>query len=156
MPKLMEIFDVWYGVNLEFVNCEEVAGGIPFVSRTANNNGVVGYVKEIDGVEPNPGHTLSVAAGGSVLSTFYHPYKYYSGRDIYILKPKSKMTAAQLIYYCAAIEKNKYKYNYGRQANKTLKDIVLPDIKDISQKIEKIKKKSFGVWGNVLKNTFEG
>jgi len=59
MPKLTEIFDVWYGVNLEFVNCEEVAGGVPFVSRTANNNGVVGYVREIDGVEPNPGHTLS-------------------------------------------------------------------------------------------------
>ena len=33
MVKITDIFDVWYGVNLEVVNCEVVPKDIPFVSR---------------------------------------------------------------------------------------------------------------------------
>jgi type I restriction-modification system DNA methylase subunit len=74
-------------------------------------------------------YALSVACSGTVLSTFYHPYPYYSGRDVYILKPKKIKTEQEMLFYCAAIEQNKYKYNYGRQANTTLKNILLPLIK---------------------------
>ena len=92
MVPLIDIFDVWYGVNLEVVNSEVVSAGIPFVSRQSVNNGVVCHVKKMDDVEPNPSHTLSIAVSGSVLSTFYHDYEYYSGRDIYVAKPKIKLT----------------------------------------------------------------
>lgn len=33
----------------------------------------------------------------------------------------------ELLFYSYCIRKNKYRYNYGRQANKTLKDILIPE-----------------------------
>ncbi|MBU1727753.1 restriction endonuclease subunit S [Patescibacteria group bacterium] len=130
LVKVSDLFDVIYGVNLELVNliqCKSTnKNSVPFVSRTEKNNGVSAYVEmELD-VEPNPAHTLSVAGGGSVLSTFYQPLPYYSGRDLYILVPKRKMSVMEMLFYAKCISANKYKYNYGRQANKTLKNILLP------------------------------
>src|SRR3989344_4487894 len=127
---LKELFTPVYGVNLEFVNIEECekkdSNSIRFVSRTELNNGVSAYVKRINDVVPNPAHTISVAVSGSVLSSFYQDKEYYSGRDLYYLVPKRKMSKEEMIFYTLCIKANKYKYNYGRAANKTLKDILLP------------------------------
>lgn len=131
MVPLIEIFNVWYGVNLEVVNSEVVPVGIPFVSRQSVNNGVVCHIKRMDDVKPNPAHTLSIAVSGSVLSTFYHDYEYYSGRDVYIASPKVEMTKEQMLYYCYVIEQNKFRYNYGRGANKTFRDILVPSVNEI-------------------------
>src|SRR3989344_2342240 len=92
MIKVSDIFDVKYGVNLELVHLEECGkneeGSINFVSRTEKNNGVSSHVQRLPDVVPNPAGSLSVAGGGSVLSTFYQKQEYYSGRDIYVLIPK--------------------------------------------------------------------
>lgn len=124
-----EIFNVLYGVNLELNKLEQVptANGIPFVSRTANNNGISTYVKPITDLIPNPAHTLSVAGGGSVLATFYQNMPYYSGRDLYVLSPKKHLSALQMLFCCMCLVANKYRYSYGRQANKTLGNIMLPN-----------------------------
>lgn len=130
LVKISELFNVVYGVNLELVNltrCRSIdKNSIPFVSRTENNNGVSAYVEAELDIDSNLGHTLSVAGGGSVLSTFYQPLPYYSGRDLYVLIPKKKMSLIEMLFYAKCISANKYKYNYGRQANKTLKDILIP------------------------------
>lgn len=131
MKKLSDLFDCWYGVNLELVNCQINDKGIPFVSRTSNNNGVVARVELISGIEPNPAHTLSLAGGGSVLSCFYQDEEYYSGRDLFILSPKKSMTKNEMLLYSYIIESNKYKYNYGRQANKTFQDLILPELSEL-------------------------
>lgn len=127
---LKELFTPVYGVNLELVNVEECKKNDPdsirFVSRTEINNGVSAYVKRMVEVPRNPAHTISVAASGSVLSSFYQDKEYYSGRDLYYLVPKRKMSKEEMIFYALCIKANKYKYNYGRQANKTLKDILIP------------------------------
>lgn len=130
LVKLSDIFDVIYGVNLELVHIEQCTStsknAIPFVSRTEKNNGVSAYVYELIDVEPNPKHTLSVAGGGSVLSTFYQPKPYYSGRDLYVLIPKKELSVIEMLFYAKCISSNKYKYSYGRQANKTMKDLLIP------------------------------
>ena len=38
------------------------------------------------------------------------------------------MTLTEKLYYCMCIKANDYRYNFGRQANKTLKDIDVPAI----------------------------
>lgn len=131
MKKLSEIFNYWYGVNLELMNCQIDNRGIPFVSRTSNNNGVVAHVARIADIEPNPPHTLSLAGGGSVLSCFYQDEEYYSGRDLFILSPKQTMTKNEMLLYSYIITANKYKYNYGRQANKTFRDLILPELDEL-------------------------
>lgn len=136
MKRLDEIFDVWYGVNLEVVNSEVVDKDIPFVSRQSVNNGIVCHVKRMPNVEPNPANTLSIAVSGSVLSTFYHDYEYYSGRDVYVAKPKIELTKAEMLYYCYVIEQNKFRYNYGRGANKTFRNILVPSYDEIPRNVK--------------------
>lgn len=101
--------------------------GVNFVARTSTNNGVVARVKRIEGIEPQAAGLLSCAGGGSVLSTFVQNEPFYSGRDLYILSPKREMGLAEKLFYCLCIQANAYRYNYGRQANKTLREIELPN-----------------------------
>lgn len=131
MQKVSELFDVKYGVNLELNALEQAADGINFVSRTAKNNGVSARVSPIKGVDPIPAGTISVAGGGSVMESFLQTEPYYSGRDLYYLTAKVEMTEQQKLYYCTCLRANKYRYNYGRQANRTLRDILIPSLDEI-------------------------
>ena len=128
--KVNDLFDIKLGTNLE-LNALEIAkpneDGVNFVARTSKNNGVVARVKMINGIEPSPAGTISCAGGGSVLSTFIQQEPYYSGRDLYILTPYLEMSLKERMYYTHLIHANKYKYSFGRQANKTLGLIELPD-----------------------------
>jgi hypothetical protein len=130
LVPLKELFTPVYGVNLELIHVEECEKkditSIRFISRTEQSNGVSAYVKRIGEITPNPAHTISVAVSGSVLSSFYQDEEYYSGRDLYYLLPKRKMSKEEMMFYAFCIRANKYKYNYGRAANRTLKDILIP------------------------------
>jgi len=129
--KLSEYFEIKYGVNLEFQNMKLCSKGIPFVSRTEKNNGIVGFVEIIDSIKPNPKNTISVACGGSVMESFLQKNDYYSGRDLFYLKPKMVLTDIEMLFYCMCLRANKYRYSYGRQANKTLNDLLVPSINSI-------------------------
>lgn len=131
LVKLSELFDVKYGVNLELNKLEQAPEGINFVSRSAQNNGVSAKVKRLADVEPIEAGVLTVAGGGSVLETFVQPEPFYSGRDLYYLRPLVAMSLPQKLYYCMCIRANKYRYNYGRQANRTLRDIMVPAMDEI-------------------------
>lgn len=126
-----KIFEVRYGVNLELNRLEWDPKGINFVSRTARNNGVSAKVKRLPSVKPLPAGCLTVAGGGSVLETFVQSEPFYSGRDLYYLTPRVELTLEEKLYYCMAIRANKYRFNYGRQANRTLKDLLIPDRSEI-------------------------
>lgn len=137
---LSELFDIYYGTNLELNRLEvcdpDDPEAIRFVSRANKNNGVVEYVKRIYDIEPNPASSISVAGGGTyVLSAFLQKKQYYSGRDLFYIVPKCQLSDVELLYYCKCISHNRYKYNYGRQANRTLKDILIPSTvpKEFSQ-----------------------
>lgn len=127
---IKELFTIRYGVNLELVHLEQCKKNNPkainFVSRTEKNNGISAFVTKIADLKPNPAHSISVAGGGSVLSSFYQKEPYYSGRDIYILIPKTEMSEVKMLFYAFCLTKNKYRYSYGRQANKSLKHILVP------------------------------
>lgn len=139
MTKVKDLFHIDYGVNLEFNKMTLSKDGIPFVSRTSTNNGVVGRVKVLDSKEPNPANTISVAGGGSVLESFLQEEPYYSGRDLFYLTPKIEMSKSQMLYYCMILRSNNYKYSYGRQANRTLGDISIPSIESTPEWVSKIK-----------------
>jgi hypothetical protein len=131
MIKISKLFDVRYGVNLELNALVKDSAGVNFVSRTAKNNGVSAKVRMIPDLDPIEAGVLTVAGGGSVLETFLQPEPFYSGRDLYYLKPLVFMNDLQKLFYCACIRANKYRYNYGRQANRTLKDIMVPSPEEI-------------------------
>lgn len=127
---VQDLFEVRYGHSLELNRLQllsKAEGGIPFVSRVMGNNGVSAYVAPIDGLPPTPGGVLSCALGGNgVLSTFLQEVPFYSGRDSAYLVPKLELTTEELLYYCSCIWQNRFRFSYGRQANRTLKDLLIP------------------------------
>ena len=145
LVKIEDLFEVHYGVNLELNKLQKTNSddGINFVSRTSKNNGVSAVVEKLEGLEPIPAGMLTVAGGGSVLETFLQPKPFYSGRDLYYLKPIVKMTDQEKLFYCMCIKANKYKYNYGRQANRTLRDILVPDIAEIPKDFKEVNLNKF-------------
>lgn len=152
MVELRDIFDIKYGVNLELNKLNQVSEGLNFVSRTSKNNGVSAQVEAIEGVEPMPAGTITVAGGGSVLETFLQSTPYYSGRDLYYLTPKTLMTDAEKLFYCTCIRENKYKYSYGRQANRTLRTLLVPGLDEIPQWVNDVDLEPFNGATAPLKN----
>lgn len=138
LVKLTDIFHVEYGNSLQLNNLVEDENGINFISRTAKNNGVSAKVKLLETVSPTPKNTITVALGGSVLSTFLQPEQFYSGYHIYCLSPKGHMSDEEKLFYCSCIEANKYRYNYGRQANRTLRELLIPELNEIPEWVNKV------------------
>lgn len=124
--KVEDIFDLWYGVNLALNACTETDDGVNFVSRTESNNGVSSRIAPVDGLPPQQAGLITTATGGSVLSTFLQPDPFYSGRDLYVMEPKEKRVGnGTKLFLTTVLEANKFKFNYGRQANKSLPHIQL-------------------------------
>ena len=136
--ELQSIFEVLYGTNMELNKLTQDKSGIHFVSRTSTNNGVSAKVLKTKNKNPIDGYVLSVAGGGSVLETFVQFEPFYSGRDLFYLKPKRAMSIEEMFFYATCIKANKYRYSYGRQANRTLKFIKLPDIFQDEQERKKV------------------
>ncbi len=137
LVPINKLFRVKYGINLDLNKLIQTDSnkGIRYVGRTEKNNGVTAWVMPEKGKVPNPAMTISVAGGGSVLSTFVQEVPYYSGRDLFYLDPIEQMELNELLYYASAIRKNKFKFSYGRQANRTLAALLVPDRDQISEKI---------------------
>ncbi len=108
LARVSDIFDVAYGVNLELVRLTKCSDGINFVSRTARNNGVTAKVALVNGIAPISGGALSVAGGGSVLETFVQLEPFYSGRDLFVLRPKDDMGTEELMFYAACLRANQW------------------------------------------------
>ena len=152
LVPVQELFDVCYGVNLDLNKLEEVESenenAIRYVGRSEKNNGITAFVLKNNQYTPNPAMTISVAGGGSVMSSFLQEKEYYSGRDLFYLKPKIEMTKEVLLFYCTALRMNKFKFSYGRQANKSLETILVPsfaEIPDFVKNEDKLKKKEIEI-----------
>lgn len=150
LVPLKSIFQVHYGVNLELNALQLDPEGVNFVSRSARNNGVSAKVKLLPDVTPIPAGYLTVAGGGSVLETFVQPNEFYSGRDLYYLIPPSDMELAEKLYYCMAIRANRYRFNYGRQANRTLRDIMIPARTSLPPWVAAGMSNEVGLWQSTL------
>jgi len=126
--KVKDLFELRQGNGFDLMHIDTTEkSNVSFVSRTSQNNGVVAQVEQIEGTEPFKSGNITVALGGSVLSAFVQLKTFYTAFHIMVLEPKLDMTLAEKLFYCMCIRANAYRYSYGRQANKTLKDIELPD-----------------------------
>lgn len=124
--RVSDIFDVSYGSSLELNRLERSVDGVNFIARTARNNGVSAKVIPPVEITPIPGGCLTVAVGGSVLETFFQAEPFLTGFHVMVLRPKAKMNIEELMFYAACIRANQWRYSYGRQANRTLKELVIP------------------------------
>ena len=125
--KLSDMFEIMYPKTLIYSDMIPDKNGINFVSSQEKNNGIVGRVQEVDGIKIYPKGCIIVPLKGSVLMAHLQPQKCYVAHQIAVLLPKKSMSIQEKLYYVTLIRHNSYKYNYGRQADKTIGDIYIPD-----------------------------
>jgi hypothetical protein len=129
--RVRDLFDIEYGhsLSLNKLKQTDAAHGVAFVSRTARNNGVSAWVEPIPDVEPLPAGllTVSLRSRNHPLATFVQTRPFYCGFHLYVLRPKAAMSLEEKLWWGNCIEANRYRYNFGRQANRSLADLVLPN-----------------------------
>lgn len=140
-----KIFDVRYGHSLELnaLSVTSSKGGIPFVSRKVGDNGISAFVEPIEGVIPASAGGVTCALGGAVLETYLQEMPFYAGRDVAILTPHNSLTKAEILFYCLCIKANRFRYNYGRQANKTLGKLLVPSLHELPEWVNSINLRPF-------------
>lgn len=129
MKRLDEIFDLRYGHSLELNAIEQVTApdGVNFVSRAMGNNGVTARVLTGETLG-RPGEITVALSGNGVLSSFVQPEAFVTGFHVMILTAKDpRMTTVEKLWWCRCIWENRHKFSYGRQANRTLGSLVVPD-----------------------------
>ena len=135
MPRINELFDLEYGHSLELNRLAHstASDAVNFVSRAARNNGVTARVRPIPRLEPAPAGTITVALNGQGGAgvAFLQPYPYYCGFHVMVLTPRLAMSEPERLWWALCITANRFRFGFGRQANRSLKDLVLPDPKDI-------------------------
>lgn len=131
LVALNTLFQINYGnsfdLNILQVCSPDSPDKINYISRTRENNGVSAIVQPIVDAEPFDEGLITVAgSGNSVLESFIQPAPFYTGYHVFILCPLEPMSTIEKLFYCYCIRKNQYKYSFGRQANKTLKELLVP------------------------------
>lgn len=139
MIKLSELFNIEYPKTLVFADMIADPNGINFVSSKGTNNGVVAKVQRNLDCTEYPANVITVPLKGTVMMASLQTEPCYVAHQVAVLSPKKNLSIEQLIYYCVCIRHNKYKYNHGRQADKTLKELLVPDLSEIPDFVDKAK-----------------
>lgn len=130
MPKINELFNLDYGHGLELNRLEQSndLDAITFVGRAARNNGVTARVKPVSSQVPAPAGAITVALNGQGGAgvAFLQPFPFYTGFHVMVLTPKKPMSDQEKLWWVMCITANRFRFGFGRQANRTLKDLVLP------------------------------
>lgn len=131
MTRVDQLFTIRYGQGLQLNTLQQVSppDGLNYVSRGTTNNGVAARVVCPPGVLPGAAGELTVALNGEggALATFLQPQPFVTGFHVAILTAKSPMTDNEKLWWARCIWENHYRYGFGRQANRTLGSIELPD-----------------------------
>lgn len=147
LVRLDQIFVVAHGSKLDLNKMRKCAASdddaVLFVGRSGERNGFAAFVKKLDYVEPYPSGLITVALGGSALSSFVQPQPFYTAQNIDVLTPIAPMSMDIKLYYCLCIEANRFRYStYGREANRTLKTIQVPSRESLPDWVDGTKKKA--------------
>lgn len=98
-----------------FKKADHESGNIPYVSSTALNNGIDGYVKKNDGTRVFD-DCISLANSGSVGAVFYEPFKYVGSDHVTCLK-RSNTSQYIYLFLVTQIEKQGSNFNFNREIN---------------------------------------
>lgn len=135
MLPINEIFFIEYGNQFDFSKMERAddPSAINFISRGSTNNGFVSKVHRYKNTEPYPAGLITVTMGGSyLLASFVQPAPFYTAQNIKVLKPKYDMSLVEKLFYCAAIQHNRFRYHsHSREANSTFDSIIVPSPNEI-------------------------
>jgi len=111
---ISKIFNIKAGKRLTKANMQK--GIIPFIGATDSNNGITNFISNENSSTDK--EVLGVNYNGSVVETFYHPYKCTFSDDVKRFSTKEvKGNKYIYLFLKNAILKQKCKYMYGYKFN---------------------------------------
>ena len=121
--KVSELFELKTG---DYHATKELdTGNVPLISCGDLNNGLVGYYDIPQ--ERCYRHSLTVAYNGQPLLAKFHPYEFGAKDDVAVLIPRFPMETTTLLYLAALLNRNKWRYSYGRKCFRgKLQDVAIP------------------------------
>lgn len=125
--KIKDIFYIEYPKTLIYSDMIPDPSGISFVSSQGTNNSVAGKVKQNDNYKIYPAGIITVPLKGTVLSAHLQAEPCYVAHQIAVLTAKTEMSKNEKLFYCLCIQRNAYRFSYGRQADKTIGEIEMPE-----------------------------
>ena len=135
LTELDRLFVVEHGNKLDLNKMEKCVFGddaVLFISRSGERNGLSAFVRKLPEIAPYQKGLITVALGGSALSSFVQSHLFYTSQNMDVLTPKTDMSLDVKLYYCLCIEANRFRYStYGREANRTLKQLLVPAVESI-------------------------
>lgn len=87
-------------------------GKVPVVTSSDTNNG---WTDKTSALPVHLGNTIGVNRNGSVAEAFYQPLPFCSTEDVHVFSPKFEMNKYVGLFFATLIQKEKYRYNYGRK-----------------------------------------
>lgn len=113
------IFDNWHKFlvsdifenlqNKKYSKIPSKIGPTPFISSTAQNNGVTKFCA----VKPNQKYAITVSTNGDCFDAFWHPYEFAVSIDVEVLNCKNHiLTDNEALFICSVLKMNKRKYWY--------------------------------------------
>lgn len=88
---------------------EAIDGTVPYITRSAENNGCSGYLANTDKLVD--GNCITIGAEGGV--AFYQPENFIPGVKVYTLRNK-ELTKYSYLFMVAILNLSSYIYSYGR------------------------------------------
>lgn len=134
LVELHKVFQIDHGSKLDLNKMTLSSGNeaVAFVNRSGERNGISRFVSKLSGREPYAAGLITVALGGAALSSFVQPRPFYTSQNVDVLTPLKSMSLDEKLYYCQCIEANKFRYStFGREANRSLRNLLVPDRKSV-------------------------
>jgi Type I restriction modification DNA specificity domain len=128
--RLSEFFSIGTGNQLSKSQLRPVGptATVAYVSRTHRRNGLDGWTEPLPGLSPFAASLITVClrSRNHALASFVQPFPFYTSYHVAVLTPKYEMSLSEKLWWCKCIELNRFRYNFGRQANRTLGDLRVP------------------------------
>lgn len=124
--KYSDLFTIARGMGPRKKDVEEHPGDTPFLTSIEKNNGLTGKTSFMP---THPANVITVNRNGSVAKAFYQDKAFCTTEDVHVFMPKFTLNKYRAAFLCPLIEKEKYRYNYGRKwglGRMRISEIMLP------------------------------
>lgn len=111
-----EIFEVKKGKRL--TKADMIEGEIPYIGAIDSNNGISTHISNNEHL--HSANTITVSYNGSIGYAYYQSKPFWATDDVNVLYPKFKINEYIAEFLCTLIEKEQFRFCYGRKWDKDL------------------------------------
>ena len=111
-----EIFDIKKGKRL--TKADMIEGYVNYIGATDSNNGITAKISNDTHIHSE--NTIIASYNGSIAEAFYQSKPFWATDDVNVLYPKFILTPEIALFLCTIINKEKYRFNYGRKWDKEI------------------------------------